>query len=52
MDEPGKLRKHYSDSTMTVELKNNEKVVLKSTAEDASKYLTTCRQTSRGHSFK
>ncbi|MFJ7936523.1 ATP-binding cassette domain-containing protein [Sporosarcina sp. NPDC096371] len=35
MDEPGKLRKQYSDSTMTVELKNNEKVVLKSTAEDA-----------------
>ncbi|MBO0601642.1 ABC transporter ATP-binding protein [Sporosarcina sp. E16_3] len=37
MDEPGKLRKQYSDSTMTVELKNNEKVVLKSTAEDAGK---------------
>jgi len=35
MDEPGKLRKRYSDSTVTVELKNNEKVVLKSTAEDA-----------------
>jgi len=35
MDEPGKLRKHYSDSTVTVELKNNEKVVLKSTSEDA-----------------
>ncbi len=37
MDDPRKLRKLYSDSTMTVELKNNEKVVLKSTAEDAQK---------------
>ncbi|WP_318616387.1 ABC transporter ATP-binding protein [Sporosarcina sp. YIM B06819] len=37
MDEPGKLRKQYSDSTMTVELKTNEKVVLRSTAEDAQK---------------
>ena len=35
MDEPGKLRKRYSDSTVTVELKNNEKVVLKTTDEDA-----------------
>ncbi|HJF31096.1 MAG TPA: ABC transporter ATP-binding protein [Sporosarcina psychrophila] len=37
MDEPGILRKRYSDSTMTVELKNKEKVVLKSTAEDAQR---------------
>ena len=35
MDEPGKLRKRYSDSTVTVELKNEEKVVLKTTAEGA-----------------
>src|SRR6185312_7200409 len=35
MDEPTKLRRNYSDSTMTVELKNEEKVVLKSTAEGA-----------------
>ncbi|CAM3191824.1 ABC transporter ATP-binding protein [Filibacter tadaridae] len=35
MDDPRKLRKQFSDSTMTVELKNNEKFVLKSTAEDA-----------------
>ena len=35
MDEPKKLRKSYSDSTITVELKNDEKVVLKATAEDA-----------------
>jgi len=44
MDEPGILRKRYSDSTMTVELKNNEKVVLKSTAEDAHRmfnYMST-----------
>lgn len=37
MDEPGILRKRYSDSTMTVELKNKEKVVLKSTAKDAQR---------------
>ena len=35
MDEPGKLRKNHSDSTVTVELKNDEKVVLKTTAEGA-----------------
>ena len=35
MDEPGKLRKRYSDSTVTVELKNDEKVVLKTTDESA-----------------
>ncbi|WP_210471483.1 ABC transporter ATP-binding protein [Sporosarcina sp. 6E9] len=35
MDEPGKLRKQYSDSTVTVELKNEEKVVLKTTDEGA-----------------
>jgi ABC-2 type transport system ATP-binding protein len=35
MDEPRKLRRSYSDSTVTVELNNNEKVVLKSTAEGA-----------------
>ena len=35
MDEPGKLRKRYSDSTVTVELKNDEKVVLKTTDEGA-----------------
>lgn len=35
MDAPGKLRKQYSDSTVTVELKNEEKVVLKSSAEGA-----------------
>lgn len=35
LDEPGKLRKRYSDSTVTVELKNEEKVVLKTTDEDA-----------------
>jgi ABC-2 type transport system ATP-binding protein len=35
MDEPGKLRKRYSDSTVTVELKNEEEVVLKTTAEGA-----------------
>lgn len=35
MDEPGNLRKGYSDSTVTVELKNGEKVVLKTTAEGA-----------------
>ncbi|MEK5037041.1 ABC transporter ATP-binding protein [Sporosarcina sp. FSL K6-3457] len=35
MDEPGTLRKRYSDATMTVELNNNEKVVLNSTADDA-----------------
>lgn len=35
MDEPGKLRNQYSDSTVTVELKNDEKVVLKTTAEGA-----------------
>lgn len=44
MDEPGKLRKSYSDSTVTVELKNEEKVVLKATAEDAQQlfeYMTS-----------
>lgn len=35
MDEPGKLRKRHSDSTVTVELKNDEKVVLKTTDEGA-----------------
>lgn len=35
MDEPGKLRKKYSDSTVTVELKNEEKVILKTTDEGA-----------------
>ncbi|QUW23643.1 ABC transporter ATP-binding protein [Sporosarcina sp. Marseille-Q4063] len=35
MDEPGKLRKQYSDSTVTVELKDDEKVVIKTTAEGA-----------------
>lgn len=35
MDAPGKLRKRYSDETVTVELKNEEKVVLKTTDEGA-----------------
>lgn len=35
MDAPGKLRKQYSDETVTVELKNEEKVVLKTTDEGA-----------------
>lgn len=35
MDAPGKLRKQYSDETVTVELKNDEKVVLKTTEEGA-----------------
>ncbi len=35
MDKPGKLRKRHSDSTVTVELKNDEKVVLKTTDESA-----------------
>lgn len=35
MDEPGKLRRQYSDSTVTVELKNDEKVVLQATADGA-----------------
>src|SRR5690625_4235816 len=35
MDEPGKLRRQYSDSTVTVELKNDEKVVLQTTADGA-----------------
>lgn len=37
MGAPGKLRKQYSDETVTVELKNDEKVVLKTTDEDAGK---------------
>ena len=44
MDEPGKLRKLYSDSTVTVELKNEEKVLLKTTAEGAQQmfdYMTS-----------
>ncbi|MHA6261132.1 ABC transporter ATP-binding protein [Sporosarcina sp. CAU 1771] len=35
MDEPSKLRKRFSNSTVTVELKNDEKVVLKTTDEGA-----------------
>lgn len=35
MDKPGKLRKNHSDSTVTIELKSGEKVVLKTTEEDA-----------------
>lgn len=44
MDEPGKLRKVHSDSTVTVELKCGEKVVLKTTEEDAKQlfeYMTS-----------
>ena len=44
MDEPKKLRKHFSDSTITVELKSDEKVVLKTTAEGAQQlfdYMST-----------
>lgn len=44
MDEPGKLRKQYSDSTVTVELKSGEKVELKTTEEDAQQmfdYMST-----------
>lgn len=35
MGEPKKLKRKYSDSTVTVELKNDEKIVLKTTDEHA-----------------
>lgn len=35
MGEPKKLKRKYSDSTVTVELKNDEKIVLKTTDENA-----------------
>ena len=45
MDEPGKLRKRYSDSTVTVELKNDEKVVLKiNSRRSYSKCLIICHR--------
>ena len=37
MDEPRKLRRNHSDSTVTIELKSNEKVVLNTTQEDAQR---------------
>lgn len=46
MDEPGKLRKSHSDATVTVELKCGEKVILKTTDEDARQlfdYMTNNR---------
>lgn len=46
MDEPGKLRKSHSDATVTVELTCGEKVILKTTGEDATQlydYMTNNR---------